>query len=109
MEARAEFEQTGNPAVRDNAAAALPDRPGQNSEQRRLPGPVPADQSERLAARKRERNVAHRPEIALDGLVTLESIAPGPKHIATIADRFACPCVASRETSPQAAASTEPV
>ena len=60
MEAGAELDQRGDPAVDAHAAAGRLEDAGDELEQRRLARAVAADDAERFAAVDGKRNVSHR-------------------------------------------------
>ena len=66
IEAHAEFEDRRDPTVDPHRALRRPQRPGDHLEERALAGPVAADEPDGLAARDRERDVAHHP-VSFDG------------------------------------------
>ena len=64
VEAGAELEQRADPAADGDAALGRLDDPGDQAQQRRLAGAVPADEPDRLARLDRERDVAQRQDVA---------------------------------------------
>ena len=69
VEPRAQFEQGRKAAVGHGRALVGPQDPGQNLQQGRLAGTVPADDAKRRARRHVEAHVAQRPELLVAGAV----------------------------------------
>src|SRR5207244_73266 len=63
METGAELEQRRDSPIGLDAAGGRRDDPGDQAEQRRLPGAVSPDQADRVARLDRERDVAQRPHL----------------------------------------------
>ena len=72
MEPGAELEQRADAALRPDAAGRRLDDPGDQPQQRRLAGPVAADESDRLAASDVGRDVTQRPDVDRVGLPALD-------------------------------------
>src|SRR5262249_45947209 len=64
VKAGAELEQRADPPTGDDPAGGRLEDAGDQLEERRLAGAVPADQAERLPRRDLERHIAQSPDVA---------------------------------------------
>ena len=69
VEAGAELEQRADGSADGYPACRRLDDPGDEREERRLPGAVPSDEPDRLAGFDSERHVSKRPDVGAAGLV----------------------------------------
>ncbi len=72
VEPRAELEERADPPFRTHRAGRRLDDPGDEPEQRRLPGAVPPDETDRLAASDGEGHVVERPHVGRSGPSSLD-------------------------------------